>query len=94
MSTGAEMRYRRATELMEAELGDELVALDEQRGVCFGFSSTATDIWRLLQAPRTIEELLVILTQDYDVDEATCREDVTSCLGQMMENGLVEAEPV
>ena len=38
--------YKRRTELMEAELGDELVGLDPAAGECFGFNSVATSVWR------------------------------------------------
>jgi hypothetical protein len=33
--------YRRALTLMEADIGDELVALDATAGNCFGFNQVA-----------------------------------------------------
>ena len=33
--------YRRATQLLEAGIGDELVALDPDQGSCFGFNGVA-----------------------------------------------------
>ena len=33
---------------MEAELGEELVALDPQAGNCFGFNEVAAWVWRRL----------------------------------------------
>ena len=51
--------YRRAIDLMEAELGDELVALDPKAGECFGFNGVATSVWRILEEPRSFEQLRV-----------------------------------
>jgi hypothetical protein len=42
---------------MEAELGDELVALDPNAGECFGFNSVATSVWRNLEQPKRFEQL-------------------------------------
>ncbi|MEQ7872937.1 PqqD family protein [Sphingomonas sp. ASV193] len=81
--------YRRSASLMEADIGDELVALDEQRGLCFGFSSSATAIWRALAEPSTLDQLVDRMVEDYDVDRASCRADVAACIETMIADGLV-----
>lgn len=82
--------YRRATELMEAEVGDEIVALDAQNGQCFGFNSVAASIWRALAQPRTFEELKQALLDEYDVETERCSEDLRAMLREMSDKGLVE----
>jgi len=77
---------------MEAELGDELVALDERRGLCFGFSSVATDVWRLLEKPRTLDELVMGLREQYEVGERQCRDDVRDLLDDMLREGVIDVE--
>ena len=54
-----DVTYQRATELLEADLGDELVALDQAQGQCFGFNGVATSVWRLLASPRSAGKALV-----------------------------------
>ena len=49
------MIYERATSLMEAELGDELVGLQPDAGVCYGFNSVAKRVWQLLEQPQSFE---------------------------------------
>ena len=49
--------YKRKIDLMEAELGDELVALDPDAGECFGFNSIATSVWRMLEGADAIGAL-------------------------------------
>lgn len=83
------IQYARAKELLEAELGEELVALDVEGGKCFGFNEVATDIWRLLDRPQDFETLQRLVMDQYDVDEGECAEDLRSCLLDLEDKGLV-----
>jgi len=84
-------RYKRAVELMQAELGDELVALDAGAGQCFGFNSVATSVWRQLEEPRSLEQLKDALLQEYDVDPDQCERELHELLGDLSGRGLVVA---
>ena len=55
--------YSRAAPLLEAEVDEEIVALDREQGQVFGFNLVASDVWRLLEQPRTIGELCAELEQ-------------------------------
>jgi hypothetical protein len=81
--------YRRATELMEAEVGDELVALQPDLGVCFGFNNVATEVWKQLETPKSFDELKNHLLAGYEVDEQRCSSELQQLLAQMGEQGLV-----
>ena len=84
--------YRRSATLLEAELGDELVALDAEAGTCFGFNAVATDVWRQLESPRSFDELMRALAESYDVGEDQCRSELRELLDSMAEKGLVAAD--
>lgn len=81
--------YHRATELMEADVADELVALQPDLGLCFGFNSVATEVWKQLQQPRSFDELKAHLLGGYDVDEQQCSADLRELLARMAEHGLI-----
>ena len=81
--------YKRSVDLMEAELGDELVALDPRAGTCFGFNSVATSVWRLLEQPKTFEQLQQSLLDEYEVDPAECSQELQRLLGDMSSRGIV-----
>lgn len=81
--------YERTTQLLEAELGDELVALDAQGGNCFGFNSVATNVWRQLASPKSFAEIEQALLADYDVDAEQCRAELRELLDDLVEQGLV-----
>jgi hypothetical protein len=84
-----EPQYERSTQLLEADLGDELVALDAQGGNCFGFNSVATTIWRQLESPKSFAELHGALLAEYDVDGEQCRAELRELLDDLVQKGLV-----
>jgi hypothetical protein len=84
-----DIQYARARELLEAELGDELVALDAEDGRCFGFNPVAADIWRLLAQPQDFEALCGELMDQYDVEPGQCEAELRTCLANLERQGLV-----
>ena len=83
--------YERLADLMEAELGDELVALDPDGGKCFGFNNVATSVWRHLEEPKTFDQLRDALLEEYDVDQEQCTRELKELLDDLSEKGLVAA---
>ena len=81
--------YRRAVDLMEAELGDEIVALDPNIGECFGFNSVASSVWRELAQPRTFDQLRDALLGEYDVEREQCARELRDLLDDLSSKGLV-----
>ena len=82
--------YSRAAPLLEAEVDQEIVALDREQGQVFGFNLVASDVWRLLKQPRTIGELCAELEQRYSVSSEECAADVADLLDQLLEMKLVK----
>jgi hypothetical protein len=82
--------YRRAADLMEADLGEELVALDPKGGECFGFNPVATAVWRSLEQPKSFEQLRDELLGEYDVGAEQCSAELRGLLDDMRDKGLVE----
>lgn len=83
--------YVRNRELLEAEVGDELVALDVSDGLCFGFNEVAASVWRLLAQPISIHRLVDRLADEYEVSRAQCDEEVRNLLFLFEERRLVRA---
>lgn len=85
----SEILYQRATQLLEAELGDELVALDPQEGSCFGFNDVAASVWRQLDQPKTFAQLSLALLEQYDVGADQCARELKQLMDDLVEKGLV-----
>ncbi|MES2136850.1 MAG: PqqD family protein [Pseudomonadota bacterium] len=82
--------YQRAVELLEAEISDELVALEPNQGACFGFNSVAKDVWRKLERPRSFEELRSELVAEYEVSDEQCTRELRELLEEMSRAKLIE----
>ena len=56
----------------------------------YSFNGTGTLVWKMLESPRTVEQLAVCVAQEYDVDPAQAEQDVASFVAEMKAVGLVE----
>ena len=79
--------------LLEAEVDGEIVALNVESGTCYGFNSTATRVWSMIEQPRTIGEICEALVAQFDVQPEDCRRDVIELIRELQSDGLVKSEP-
>ena len=75
---------------MEADIGNELVALDPEAGNCFGFNEVATSVWRSLEQPKTFDQLRDELLREYDVGSEQCSRELQMLLKDLISRRLVE----
>ena len=83
-------RIVRSEEMLEADVNGEIVALHVERGQCYGLNNVASEIWRMLAEPTSVDEICEKLCSEYEVDGATCRSEVQSLVGALREEGLVK----
>jgi len=83
--------YQRAVDLLEADINDELVALEPQAGTCFGFNSVAASVWRLLESPKSFAEIRDSLVLQYEVAPDRCSDELQDLLDSMTNEGLVRS---
>lgn len=83
----------RAAELIETEIDGELVALDVERGTCFGFNVTAWRVWALIAPSATLSRIIGVLRNEFAIDEPTCRREVDTLLDRFVAEGLVTVAP-
>lgn len=88
-----DLRVARRGEMIETEVDGELVALHIDNGTCYGFNSTATRIWSMIEQPRLLSEMTEELVGEFDVDEATCEAQLRHLLDELAADNLVEIEP-
>jgi len=69
----------------------EAVALDVERGLCFGFNSVASRIWVLIENPMVISDLCSRLCDEYDVPIEECEKQVLGHLEQLRSEGMAHA---
>jgi hypothetical protein len=86
-----ELRYCQATAPLRAEFQGETVLLSFDTGRYYGLEGTAQAVWRLLETPRSLADLVEALVGSHDVDRAQCRRDLVPFLEDLAREGLVEA---
>jgi hypothetical protein len=57
----------------------------------YSFNGTASLIWKLLETPKTVAELVEAVTREYEVEPGQAERDVTEFVAAMKTVGLVEA---
>jgi hypothetical protein len=81
---------RRIDDVLDAEIDDQTVMMDIDRGSYFGLNQTATRIWALLAEPTVIGDLCEQLTAEFDVPREQCENRVIDFLGDLLSRGLIQ----
>jgi hypothetical protein len=56
----------------------------------YSFNGTGSSIWQLLETPKTVDELVAAVAQEYDAEHDRVEKDVKEFLGEMLSVGLAE----
>lgn len=80
----------RHPDLVAAEMDDDLVMMSIEQGQYYGLSGVGPRIWELLERPATVERMTVILCDEFEIDDATCRRDLLNFTQELLDMGLVQ----
>lgn len=94
MSTiSPDARLKRIERILESEVDGDVIALDIERGHCYGLNGTASEIWKMLAAETTLAEICSTLVGRFDVERADCEQQVATLLSQLRDEGLLDVRP-
>jgi Coenzyme PQQ synthesis protein D (PqqD) len=82
--------YCRNADLLSVEMDGDLVMMSIESGNYFGVSGIGPRIWELLESPRRFDALVESVVAEYEVDAETAASDLTTFLGKLEENGMIE----
>lgn len=71
------------------EIDGELVALDLEKGSCFGMDQIGSAIWALACEPVTVGQIADVLTERFDVGREQCLNDLAPFVGDLLAEGLL-----
>jgi hypothetical protein len=83
---------KRMTSLPFQKVNDETLVVDTKTREVHLLNATATRVWELLEAPRTVDDLVGALGREFDAPEATLRDDVASLLADLGAKGLIDGD--
>ena len=84
--------FRKSAELLESDVDDEIVALDVNKGQCYGLNLVGSRVWRLLETPTSLQDICSTLQEEYEVESEVCRGEVERLLADLQSEGLVEVQ--
>lgn len=95
-NVGREERFVRSESVVARVVAGETLIVPVRGKVgdlasIYSFNGTGTLIWKLLETPKSVEELATAIAQEYEVEPAQAERDVTDFVGEMKAVGLVEA---
>jgi hypothetical protein len=79
-----------AKENVSCSLGDEAAILQMRSGVYYGLDPVGARIWKLLEQPKSVEDLRAVILNEYDVEPQRCESDLLGLLEKLQTEGLIE----
>jgi hypothetical protein len=74
---------------IDAEIDNEVVALNIETGTCYGLNRVGSRIWGLLGAPVRVGDLYATLLAEYKVEPSVCERQVLDLLDELRAEGLI-----
>ena len=84
-------RLVRSGQAIFSSVGGDVVALDIEKGVCFGLNATGSRVWEMLDTTLCGREICSRLLQDYRVEPETCEREVLELIRALVGEGLVQS---
>ena len=74
------------------EVDGEMVLLDMNSENYFGLDEVGTAIWQAMQEKETLQEVLDVLLEQYEVESDVLEKDLADFVNKLVESELVEVK--
>ena len=81
-----------AKDQVSCDLAGEAAILNLKSGVYYGLDPVGARIWKLIQEPRSVDEIRKALLDEYDVEPERCQSDLLALLEKLLAEGLIEVQ--
>jgi hypothetical protein len=82
-------QFQRNEQIINGTLDDNLVMLHIEKGKYYGLNPVGRRIWELLEQPKSAEQLVQALLEEYEVAEQQCRDEVAAFLNSALDSGII-----
>lgn len=82
-----------SSEALFQEVNGETVILDLKSEQYFSLDTVGTRVWQLLETGASIERILQLLLEEYEVDGSVLQSDVLELINSLENEGLVSPAP-
>lgn len=77
-------------DIVTADLDGNVVMMSVENGKYYGMDEIATAIWKNIEQPIRVEQLVHILMDEFDVSEEQCQKDVITFLTKLYNEILIK----
>ncbi len=84
-------RLQRSPSQISCRVDAEEILMSIENGKYYNLNPVATEVWDLLDQPKTVEEIADVKMQDYKVDRELCVNEILTLMTRLRAEGLVEA---
>ncbi len=85
-----EIKWQVDSEVLSSKIDDEAILMSIEADSYFGLDPVGSRIWEILSAEaKTMDELVALLMEEYEVEEKQCREDVSHFVEDMENRKLI-----
>jgi hypothetical protein len=78
-----------STDVVLRQVGGESLLLDLPTGRSFHLNEVAARMWQLLSEHQQVEPVVRDMLEEYDVDEARLRNELSILIDQLLQSGLL-----
>ena len=89
----SEKNYIAQSDVVDCDIGGDRALLHLQTNTYFTMNATASALWLGLSEPKSLDEMVKIVTEKFDVTDEQCRADIETLVGQMVEANVVRIVP-
>ena len=77
--------YKAKPEVVDTDIGGDRALLHLENNTYFTLNPTAAEIWAALAEPQTLDALVDVVTDKFEVTDEICRPDVEALVRAMVE---------
>lgn len=89
----ADRKFIARPDVVDCDIGGDRALLHLETNTYFTMNATASALWLSLSEPKTLGELVGVVTERFEVTEAQCRGDIETLLEQMAEAQVIDVLP-
>ncbi|MBN1143546.1 MAG: PqqD family protein [Bacteroidales bacterium] len=86
---GPDTIIQRRNDLLFNEIDGEVVMLSIENGEYYGMNIVGSRIWALIERPSTFKDLLVKITQEFNIDAEQAKTDSIHFLEKLLDKKLL-----
>lgn len=82
--------YIAQSDVVDCDIGGDRALLHLGTNTYFTMNGTASALWLALSEPKTLDQLVLVVTEKFDVAADACRSDIEILVAQMMDAKVID----